>query len=101
MSLEMRNSHRKHVLEAYNVDDIVKKTNENLEKRKKTIIRRRLWTLNSIKFVGNCNIATEEYQRIGKFPRKIWSDVVDDDVFTKEERELLIEVAREFGAFDY
>jgi hypothetical protein len=43
----------------------------------------------------------KENSSVAKFLRKIWSDVVDDDVFTKEEQELLIEVAREFGAFDY
>ena len=103
--LEMRNNHRKQVLEAYtsNLDDIRKRTNDNKKNWKKRIIDDRIWTLNVIKRIGNYNFTTEEeeYQMIGKYPRKMWRFVEADNVFNEEEKELFREIAKEFGAFDY
>ena len=105
--LEMRNNHRKQVLEAYtsNLDDIRKRTKDN--NWKKNIIQDRIWTLNVIKRIGNYNFTTEEeeYQMIGKYPRKMWIYVENEEEdlakFNEEEKELLRQIAREFGAFDY
>jgi len=107
--LEMRNNHRKQVLEAYtsNLDDIRKRTNDNKKNWKKRIIDDRIWTLNVIKRIGNYNFTTEEeeYQMIGKYPRKMWIYVENEEEdlakFNEEEKELLRQIAREFGAFDY
>ena len=107
--LEMRNNHRKQVLEAYtsNLDDIRKRTNDNKKNWKKRIIDDRIWTLNAIKRIGNYNFTTEEeeYQMIGKYPRKMWIYVENEEEdlakFNEEEKELLRQIAKEFGAFDY
>ena len=100
--LEMRNNHRKQVLEAYtsNLNNIRKRTNDNKKNWKKRIIDNRIWTLNVIKRIGNYNFTTEEeeYQMIGKYPRKMWIYV---EIFNEEEKELLRQIAKEFGAFDY
>ena len=107
--LEMRNNHRRQVLEAYtsNLDDIRKRTNDNKKNWKKRIIDDRIWTLNAIKRIGNYNFTTEEeeYQMIGKYPRKMWIYVENEEEdlakFNEEEKELLRQIAKEFGAFDY
>ena len=107
--LEMRNNHRKQVLEVYtsNLDNIRKRTNDNKKNWKKRIIDDRIWTLNVIKRIGNYNFTTEEeeYQMIGKYPRKMWIYVENEEEdlakFNEEEKELLRQIAREFGAFDY
>jgi hypothetical protein len=48
------------------------------------------------------NSAEEEYEFIGKFGRGYWSEEFKKKAcFTKEEAETWIELAKEFGAFDY
>jgi hypothetical protein len=107
--LEMRNNHRKQVLEAYtsNLDDIRKRTYDNKKNWKNRICVDRIWTLNVIKRIGNYSFTTEEeeYQMIGKYPRKMWIYVENEEEdlakFNEEEKELLRQIAKEFGAFDY
>lgn len=43
----------------------------------------------------------KEYEYIGKFGRGIWSEEFLKKGFTKQEIEMIVEFANEFGAFDY
>ena len=43
----------------------------------------------------------EEYERIGKFYRGIFRFVEEDCCFTEEEKEILVEIAKNYGAFEW
>ena len=48
------------------------------------------------------NTAEEEYEFIGKFGRGYWSEEFCKDAkFTKEERDTIVELGQDYGAFDY
>ena len=46
------------------------------------------------------NTDDEEYQYVGKFGRGAWNEY-DIKKFKKNEQDKIVEIAREFGAFDY
>ena len=106
ISLMQRNEIRKqsYVKHATALLEISKKTlKTNPELRGKIKIRRD--TIHRIMFYAHHQFTDEEdeYECIGKFYRGMFHHVADEDSknFSEEETELLTEIARDFGAFDY
>ena len=95
--------------------------NDNFKKRKNTLekylpflnttlrkgkgINSRKRFLHFIKFGANTKFDNEEeeYNFIGKFGRGLWSEefICKKAFYTKEEEDTIVELAKEYGAFDY
>ena len=77
---------------------------EELEKMRdvKKGTRYRKWLYNRLLWLSQKVFDTveEEYQAIQKFPRGMWCKY-DTTFKTKKEKKFMIEIAKNFGAFDY
>ena len=105
-TLEQRNKHRQDTIKKYE-----KELNEIKNKIRKTtpsgklsaVDRTRKWTINFIMGVGLTDFKDEdeEARNIPKYPRRYWATVDDKEYFYKDEKELLLTIAENFGAFNY
>lgn len=105
-TLEQRNKHRQDTIKKYE-----KELNEIKNKIRKTtpsgklsgVDRSRKWSINFIMGVGLTDFKDEdeESKHIPKFPRGYWATVDEKEYFYKDEKELLLKIAENFGAFNY
>ena len=70
---------------------------------KKKQIRFRQWLYNRLKYGSEKAFETEdeEYQFINKFGRGMWEETQLRKTFNKREMLIIVQLAHDYGAFDY
>jgi hypothetical protein len=107
LTLEERNELRKSIIKKYEneLNEIKNKTIKQTPTGRKSLIdKNRNWSINTIKGVGLKDFKDddEEYKNIGKNLRGMcWRFLNDGKTFDEDETKILVDIAKNFGCFEY
>ena len=106
LTLEERNKHRKETIKKYEkeLNEMKNKIKQKTQKGKMSYVdKTRNWIINQIMNIGLADLKDEDEEAliIPKYPREYWANIDDEDFFYKDEKKLLLTIAKNFGAFNY